>query len=216
MSRAYDLLVFDWDGTLMDSEAKIVRCVQAAAAEAGVIDPGPRAIRHIIGLGLQEAIAALFPQQSTAQRTAIIDRYRAHFLDHDDTPMPLFPGVQEGLTALAEQGYLLAVATGKARRGLDRVLNETGTRSLFVATRCADEAFSKPHPQMLDDILSTTGMTAERSLMIGDTVYDMQMARNAGVAALGVGYGVHDPENLLSDGALAVLDSFPDVCQWLR
>lgn len=215
MSDALDLIVFDWDGTLMDSEARIVRCVQAAAADTGVADPGPAAIRRIIGLGLGEAIATLFPQQSPAARLALIERYRVHFLERDDTAMPLFPGVIEGLTGLAGRGYLLAVATGKSRRGLDRVLDETGTRGLFVATRCADEAFSKPHPQMLDDILGTTGMTRQRTLMVGDTVYDMQMARSAGVAGLGVSYGVHARDELLENGALACLDSFAAVCAWL-
>jgi phosphoglycolate phosphatase len=215
MNPRYELLVFDWDGTLMDSEAKIVRCVQAAVADQGVADPGSAAIRHIIGLGLQEAMAVLFPNESAESRVALTDRYRVHFLEQDSTPMPLFPGVREGLTDLAERGYLLAVATGKSRRGLERVLDETGTRALFVATRCADEAYSKPHPKMLEDVLSTTGLNAARSLMIGDTVYDMQMARHAGMPALGVSYGVHLPEKLLEDGALAVLDSFPEVCQWI-
>jgi len=115
----------------MDSEAKIVRCVQAAAADTG-LRSRPAAIRRIIGLGLSEAIATLFPEESPAQRLDLIDRYRVHFLERDDTAMPLFPGVIEGLTGLAERGYLLAVATGKSRRGLDRVLDETGTRELFV------------------------------------------------------------------------------------
>ncbi len=215
MNPRYELLVFDWDGTLMDSEAKIVRCVQAAAADQGVADPGAAAIRHIIGLGLQEAMATLFPEENAESRASLADRYRVHFLEQDNTPMPLFPGVREGLTDLAERGYLLAVATGKSRRGLERVLDETGTRALFVATRCADEAYSKPHPKMLEDVLSTTGLNAARALMIGDTVYDMQMARHAGMPALGVSYGVHLPEKLMEDGALAVLDSFPEVCRWI-
>jgi phosphoglycolate phosphatase len=215
MKTKYELLVFDWDGTLMDSEAKIVRCVQAAAADRDVADPGAAAIRHIIGLGLQEAMATLFPDESGESRAALTDRYRVHFLEYDNTPMPLFPGVREGLEKLAGRGFLLAVATGKARRGLERVLDETGTRELFVATRCADEAFSKPHPKMLEDILDVTGLHAGQALMIGDTVYDMQMARHAGMPALGVSYGVHLPEKLKEDGALAVLDSFPEVCRWI-
>ena len=215
MNSALDLIVFDWDGTLMDSEAKIVRCVQAAAADTGIADPGPAAIRRIIGLGLNEAIATLFPQEPPAGRAQLIERYRMHFLERDNTAMPLFPGVIDGLTGLAERGYLLAVATGKSRRGLDRVLDETGTRALFAATRCADEAFSKPHPQMLDDILGATGTQPVRSLMVGDTVYDMQMARNAGVAGLGVSYGVHARDELLANGARACVDSFADVCAWL-
>jgi phosphoglycolate phosphatase len=215
MTTALDLIVFDWDGTLMDSEARIVRCVQAAAADTGIADPGPAAIRRIIGLGLGEAIAMLFPEEPPARRLDLIDRYRIHFLERDDTAMPLFPGVVEGLHGLANRGLLLAVATGKSRRGLDRVLDETGTRALFVATRCADEAFSKPHPQMLDDILGATGVPRARALMVGDTVYDMQMAHNAGVAGLGVSYGVHARDELLANGALACLDTFAAVCAWV-
>lgn len=216
MKPATDLIVFDWDGTLMDSEAKIVRCVQAAARDTGIADPGPAAIRHIIGLGLQEAIQALFPAETPTQHRRLIESYRTHFLELDDTAMPLFPGVAEGLAALAGQGYLLAVATGKSRRGLDRVLDETGTRPLFVASRCADEAFSKPHPRMLEDILDVTGVVPQRAVMVGDTVYDMQMAGHARVAALAVSYGVHSRAALLDEGALACLDSFPAVREWFN
>jgi phosphoglycolate phosphatase len=215
MNKSFDLIVFDWDGTLMDSEARIVRCVQGAARDLGVADPGPAAIRHIIGLGLREAMQTLFPAESSACRTQLIERYRTHFLEIDDTAMPLFPGVYESLTALAGQGFLLAVATGKSRRGLDRVFDETGTRELFVASRCADEAFSKPHPRMLEEILGVTGVAAGRTIMVGDTVYDMQMAGNANVPGLGVSYGVHPREQLLAHGALACMDSFPEVCTWL-
>jgi phosphoglycolate phosphatase len=215
MTKPFDLIVFDWDGTLMDSETKIVRCVQAAARDVRVADPGAGAIRHIIGLGLREAMAVLFPDEPDSQHAALIERYRQHFLELDDTAMPLFPGVAEGLAQLAGQGYLLAVATGKSRRGLDRVFDETGTRHLFASTRCADEAFSKPHPQMLEDILDQIGMPPGRTLMVGDTVYDMQMAQNARVAGLAVSYGVHPREQLLGNGALACLDSFPEVRAWL-
>jgi phosphoglycolate phosphatase len=216
MTQPYSLIVFDWDGTLMDSEAKIVRCVQAAAADIGIPDPGSGAIRNIIGLGLREAMCTLFPNETDARRADLTDRYRVHFLERDETAMPLFPGVADGLHELAARGYLLAVATGKSRRGLDRVLDETGTRHLFTVSRCADEAYSKPHPQMLEEILDYTGRTAAQSLMVGDTEYDMQMARNARVAGLGVSYGVHARERLLDNGALAVADSFPEVCAWLR
>jgi phosphoglycolate phosphatase len=216
MNRQFSLIVFDWDGTLMDSEAKIVRCMQAAAADVGIPDPGTEAIRNIIGLGLNEAMQVLFPQQTPVHRADLVERYRRHFLELDSTGMPLFPGVAQGLTQLAEQGYLLAIATGKARRGLNRVLDDTGMRHLFVSSRCADEAFSKPHPQMLEDILDETGIGAGRTLMVGDTVYDMEMARSAKVAGLAVSYGVHARERLLGCGALACLDSFPEVCAWIK
>jgi phosphoglycolate phosphatase len=216
MNQRLELIIFDWDGTLMDSVAKIVRCFSAALADTGMPDPGEEAIRHIIGLGLEEAMAALLPQADAAGRAQVVERYREHFLHLDRTGMELFPGVREGLEALSAQGYLLAVATGKARRGLDRVLRESGTAHLFCATRCADEAFSKPHPRMLEDILEQTGIEAGRALMVGDTTYDMQMARHAGMAGLAVTYGVHGRELLAEHAPLASLDSFEEVCAWLQ
>ena len=215
MNTRYDLIVFDWDGTLMDSERKIVRCMSAAAADLGLANPGAEAIRQIIGLGLDEAMAQLFPQAPASLRQRLVERYREHFLGLDQTDMPLFPGVEEGLACLAQGGLLLAVATGKARRGLDRVLHETGTGRYFAATRCADEALSKPHPRMLEDILEQTGVRRERALMVGDTTYDMLMARNAGMGALAVTYGVHSREQLLECGPLGCADSFIEVCRWI-
>ena len=216
MNRNYDLIVFDWDGTLMDSAGKIVACFRAAAADVGAEDPGDDAIRHIIGLGLKEAIQALFAGCDTDVQAALTERYRQHFLHLDDTPMELFPGVKNGLSQLNEHGYMLAVATGKARRGLDRVLHAADMADLFSATRCADEAFSKPHPKMLEDLLETTGISADRAVMIGDTIYDSQMARNAGVDSVAVSYGVHSCEFLIAHGSLACLDSFEEICGWLQ
>lgn len=213
--RQYEVIVFDWDGTLMDSEAKIVNCICAAATDCALPVPARAAARSIIGLGLTEALQRLFPDRSEAERARLVDRYREHFLIKDRTSMPLFPGVVAGLERLAARGHLLAVATGKARRGLERVLDETGTRHLFAITRCADEAFSKPHPQMLHDILEHTGVEPARALMIGDTTFDMLMARNARVPGLAVSYGVHDRAVLLECGPLGCLDSFEDVCAWL-
>ena len=215
MSRKYDLIIFDWDGTLMDSEAKIVRCMSRAISDLGHPDPGNGAIRHIIGLGLIEALRALLPALSDTEHRKVADRYRDYFLGLDQTAMPLFPGVSHGLEQLSRNSFLLAVATGKARRGLDRVLDETNMRQLFSATRCADETFSKPHPKMLEDILDVTGVAPHRALMVGDTSYDMLMAQNAGVAGLGVTYGVHSTEHLRQHGALACLDSFDEVCAWI-
>jgi phosphoglycolate phosphatase len=216
MNRDYELIVFDWDGTLMDSECKIVSCFRAAAADVGVSDPGTEAIRHIIGLGLNEAVQTLFPNVDDATLEAVVDRYREHFLHIDDTAMPLFSGVEAGLNGLRTQGYLLAVATGKARRGLDRVLKDSGLAAQFAATRCADEAFSKPHPKMLEDLLEQTGVSADRAVMVGDTIYDIQMARNAGVESLAVSYGVHDYEFLASHKPLICLHSFEEVCKWFH
>jgi phosphoglycolate phosphatase len=216
MKPRHELIIFDWDGTLMDSVAKIVRCFAAAFEDAGAPDPGEDAIRHIIGLGLGEAVTELLPEADAATREQVVERYRQHFLHLDQTGMELFPGVRAGLEDLSAQGYMLAIATGKARRGLDRVLHDTGTAHLFCATRCADEAFSKPHPQMLEDILEQTGFDAGRALMVGDTTYDMQMARHAGIDGLAVTYGVHGRELLAEHGPLACLDSFTEVYEWLR
>jgi len=216
MTRSrYDLIVFDWDGTLMDSAAKIVRCFSSALADVGIANPGDAAIRNIIGLGLAEAITALLPAHSDAARAAVVERYREHFLYLDAGDSELFPGVATGLERLSRQGYVLAVATGKSRRGLDRVLGATRLKSLFAMTRCADESFSKPHPQMLQDILDHSGTDARRALMVGDTVYDLEMAKNARVDGLGVSYGVHERARLLELTPRAVVDSFPDVCDWL-
>ncbi len=214
-ARDYQLIVFDWDGTLMDSAAKIVSCFQAALADVGIAPPPQAAIRDIIGLGLDEAVAALLPDLHAATRARIVERYREHFLHLDQTAMPLFAGVREGLADLCARGYLLAIATGKARRGLTRALHASGLESLFVASRCADEAFSKPHPQMLLDILERTGVDAADALMVGDTVYDLQMASSARVDALAVSYGVHDRSRLLAHAPLACLDSFREVHAWL-
>lgn len=215
MQKKYELIVFDWDGTLMDSEAKIVNCFAAACADAGIDFPGDAACRDVIGLGMREALQRLLPAATGSEQQAVIDAYRVHFLERDQTEMVFFPGVQAGLKHLQAQGYLLAVATGKARRGLNRVLQLWDMEQDFVATRCADEAYSKPHPQMLHDILDMTGMTPEQSIMIGDTVYDLEMAQNAAMHSLAVSYGVHERERLQALGPQACVDSFDEVCAWL-
>lgn len=211
----YQLLVFDWDGTLMDSSARIVRCFQKAAADIGVEPPPASAVESIIGLNLQQAWAKLMPEAEAETRARMQERYRAHFLYLDDTEMPLYCGVEEGLAALNEQGYLLAVATGKSRRGLEQALEMTGLKDCFATSRCGDEAFSKPHPQMLLEILEWTGVEAARAVMIGDTVYDMELARNASVAGLAVGYGVQPANKLAALASAGVYDTFPAVCAFL-
>jgi phosphoglycolate phosphatase len=214
-ARSYELIVFDWDGTLMDSAAKIVHCFERAFIDAGVAYPGADAVRRIIGLGLKEAITALMPGAESSQCLAVGDRYRENFLALDAEAMSLFPGVRQGLHALTERGHLLAIATGKSRRGLDRVLGHTSLSEFFVATRCADEALSKPHPRMLEDILEYTGLTPAQAVMVGDTTYDMLMAKAANMAGLAVSYGVHPPEELMQHGALACCESFDEVLSWL-
>ncbi len=215
MSRRYDLLIFDWDGTLMDSIARIVNCFGNACTDTGLPRPAEAAMRHVIGLGLTEAVDQLLPRVDEAMRERVVARYREHFLHIDQTASPLFDDVRTGLEMLANQGYLLAVATGKSRRGLDRVLEQTGLGGLFVATRCADEAYSKPHPKMLEDLLDHTGLEPDRALMVGDTIYDLQMARAVPMDSLAVSYGVHNREQLLAHGPLACFDSFKEVRRWL-
>jgi len=214
--NGYRVLVFDWDGTLMDSQARIVACFQAAADDVGVAVPAPAQAKDVIGLGLREAAERLFPGLDPLRVTAVIDRYRHHFLGEHPTPSELFPGVVETLEGLADAGYLLGIATGKSRRGLAKVLAETGLGPLFQASRCADEALSKPHPQMLEDVMERVGARPSETLMIGDTEYDMQMARNAGAQALAVCYGVHSPERLLAQGPLGCLADLADMPAWLE
>ncbi len=209
------LIVFDWDGTLMDSEARIIACLQTAFSDLGLPELQPDLAREVIGLGLDEALARLLPQGDAALRAELAHRYRHHFLGDDQIPSELFPGARETLSWLDEQGYLLAVATGKSRVGLNQSLAKTGLAGIFAATRTADETRSKPHPQMLIELMETLGVKPSETLMVGDTEYDLEMARNAGVAALAVCHGVHPPDRLLAWRPLACLDSLWAVRAWL-
>lgn len=211
----FKLLVFDWDGTLMDSEARIVECVQAAVSDLGRELPTRDEVRNIIGLGLREAVNTLFPGADEELLHNIVNRYRVHYLDENSTPSRLFAGAREVIETLAGDEYLLAVATGKGRRGLDLVLKETGLGDYFHATRCAEEAYSKPHPAMLEQILDELGVFPHEALMIGDTEYDLEMAANARVASLGVSYGVHSTQRLAKHSPLACLDSVTEIPGWL-
>jgi len=210
----YRLLIFDWDGTLMDSEAQIVRCMQAAMVDMGLPVLEPPRIRDIIGLGLKEAIDRLFPGQDDGFHARMVERYRHHWLG-SGTGSELFEGAEHTLVELRERGYLLAVATGKGRQGLDKVLVETGLGQLFDATRCSDETRSKPDPLMLQEIMTVLDVTPDRALMVGDTEYDMVMARRAGVDAMAVGYGVHAPERLREHGPLDCLERIDRLVSWL-
>ncbi|MCP4008806.1 MAG: HAD-IA family hydrolase [Proteobacteria bacterium] len=209
------LLIFDWDGTLMDSANKIVTCFQAAARDCDLPVPGAALVEQQIGLTLEIAWSNILPvlgeraDPILAQRAS--DRYRDYFLEIDQTPMPLYDGVVEGIQQLEENGYLLAIATGKARRGLERALQETDLRRHFVYSRCADEAFSKPHPKMLHDILEFCGCEAHEALMVGDTTYDMDMARHASMDSLAVSYGVHKEHVLTPLASLGCAVDFADV-----
>lgn len=215
LSQGFDLVVFDWDGTLMDSQARIVACIQAAFRAVGREPPSREAASDVIGLGLDEAMARLWPGSDEAKRAAVVAQYRREFLETNETQSGLFPGARETLERLAAEGYRLAIATGKSRLGLDRALAETGLGDLFLATRCADETFSKPHPQMLLELMDELGVSVGQTLMVGDTEYDLQMARNARVRALAVCYGVHAPERLRAFGPLACVESLAEIPQWL-
>lgn len=211
----FELLVFDWDGTLMDSEARIVTCMRAGFEALGLPPPSPPAVRNVIGLGLDQAIATLFPLADGPMRQSIIAVYREWFLGTDVTPTPMFDGAVAMIERLHARDRLLAVATGKSRPGLNRALAESGLKPYFHATRCADDSFSKPHPAMLLELMDELGVAPAATVMIGDTEYDLEMARNAGVASIGVGYGAHSPERLFTHQPLGCAMSVAELAAWL-
>ena len=211
----YRLLVFDWDGTLADSEQRIVAAALSAMDTLGLPARSHEQVRAIIGLAMSEACQALFPDMPKSQESRFVACYREYYLRNTGTPVPLFPGAEAALRGLAGQRYQLAVATGKGRRGLDRDIASHGLEALFSATRCADDAPSKPHPQMLEDIMQELNAASDQTLMIGDTAYDMEMARNAGVAYVAVSSGVHDRQRLLEFDPLALLGSIAELPAWL-
>lgn len=215
MAQRFSLLVFDWDGTLMNSASRIVDCLQATIADLG-LEPLPRsALSNIIGLGLHEAVQMLYPAAEATLIEKFIDRYRMHFLAEEKSATELFPGSRDVLQQLYDDGYLLAVATGKSRRGLERSLDETDCRDLFHMTRCADECHSKPHPQMLQEIMTVLDVATQDTLMIGDTEYDMLMAVHAGTAALAVDYGVHERQRLLEHRPVHCISDIRQLPGWL-
>lgn len=213
MATAIRLIVFDWDGTLMDSEAQIVSCIHAAAEDIGLEPMTDETVRNIIGLGLREAIEALVPGRDQQFHQEFVEAYRTHWFRSENSQ--LFDGVRPMLDAVREQEFLLGVATGKARRGLDRVLNDTGLGEYFHATRCADEAPSKPHPQMLLDLMEVLEVLPGETIMVGDTEYDMEMATNAGVAKIAVRSGVHSDERLNRHEPLVCLDTISEMPDWM-
>ncbi len=214
MAEAYELIVFDWDGTLMDSAAAIVRALQAACADLALPAPDEVRARYVIGLGLSEALRHVVPGLSVDDYPRLVERYRHHFLSRDHE-LNLFDGMHELVLRLQDRGRMLGVATGKSRLGLDRALAASGLASAFHATRCADECFSKPHPQMLEQIMDELGVLPHRTLMVGDTIHDLQMASNAGVAALAVSFGAHSGAALRAERPLACLDSPAQLSRWL-
>ncbi|QEL65006.1 phosphoglycolate phosphatase [Oryzomicrobium terrae] len=215
MAKQFDLIVFDWDGTLMDSAAAIVTAIQAASRDLGLSVPTDRQARYVIGLGLADALHHAVPDLPRERYEEMVERYRYHYLSRDHE-LTLFGGIPELMAELQDAGYALAVATGKSRLGLNRALAVSGLEDFFHATRCADECHSKPHPQMLQELMEEFAVPPGRTLMIGDTTHDLQMAANAGTGAIGVTYGAHVPEELKALGPLAVVDAVEELGTWLR
>jgi phosphoglycolate phosphatase len=215
MKSNYDILIFDWDGTLMDSTAWIVDCMQRAIADNGMPERNDASIQGIIGLGLHEAVIELFPEAEASSVNAICNAYRDHYFGADEQ-CALFEGVEEVLQQLRGLGFWLAVATGKSRRGLDKVLAETGLEDMFPVTRTADETRSKPHPLMLEEIITDFDSQKERCLMIGDSLFDLQMATNAGMDGLGVSWGVQQGEALQALDPVGLIHEILELPAWLE
>lgn len=212
--RRFDLIVFDWDGTLSDSTALIVRSIQAACQDLGVAVPSDEKASYVIGLGLQDALRHAVPGLSTDRYPELGNRYRHHYFARQHE-LVLFDGVLEMLQALKARHHWLAVATGKSRRGLEESLDAAQLQGLFDGTRTADETASKPDPTMLLELMRQFGTEPERTLMIGDTTHDLQLALNAGTPCVAVSYGAHEPDAFHAFDPLHVAHSVPDLQGWL-
>jgi phosphoglycolate phosphatase len=210
----YDLVVFDWDGTLMDSTRVIATSLQAACRDIGAPEPSEADALFVIGLNMADTFRRVAPQLDAEGQRLLAERYRHHFLAREHES-PLYAGVPEMLSELHARGRRLAVATGKARRGLERALDATGLRPWFEATRCADEGFAKPHPGMLLMLLEMTGVEPRRALMVGDTTHDLELAANAGIDAVAVSYGAHPEDLLATRPALARCANVEGLRRWL-
>ena len=205
--KKYKLVIFDWDGTLMDSVGRIVSSMRSAAEQANLNIPTEDAVKNIIGLSLPEATNILFPLCTEQEAMQLLVFYKDHYVSRDSTPSPLFSHALLLLQQLKDNHQLLAVATGKGRNGLERVMAETDTKSYFTASKCADESESKPSPDMVLQLLEQLNINRQEAVMIGDTVHDMSMARNAGIDRIGVTMGVHDREALSEFQPVAIVDS---------
>jgi len=212
--KQFDLIVFDWDGTLMDSTAAIVNSIQSAARDLSLPVPDRKAASFVIGLGLQEAMEMVMPNLYPTYYPKMVERYRHYYLKQD-RQLTLFDGVREMLADLSQRGYTLAVATGKSRVGLNRSLQDSKLAPFFQATRCADETYSKPHPAMLQELTNELGHEMSRTVMIGDTTHDLQMAINAGAAAIAVQYGAHPEQALKELNPMFTADTTPMLHTWL-
>ncbi len=212
--RRFDLIAFDWDGTLFDSTRIIARCIQRAVVDVGGAMPSDKAAAYVIGMGLMQALAHAAPDVPQQKYPELGARYRHHYLAQQND-LSLFEGVLPMLDELKERHHWLAVATGKSRRGLDEVLHLVQLKGVFDGSRTADETAGKPHPLMLQELMREFGTGPDRMLMIGDTTHDLQMALNAGCAAVGVSYGAHPPEDFGSLKPLFVADSVRGLHDWL-
>jgi phosphoglycolate phosphatase len=212
--RRFDLIVFDWDGTLFDSTALIVRCIQDGCRDLGVKVPSDTAAAYVIGLGLQDALRHAVPDLPAERYPELGLRYRQHYFARQHE-LSMFPGTLEMLQALKAREHCLAVATGKGRRGLDEALAHAQLRGLFDGTRTADETASKPDPRMLHELMQEFGAEPGRTLMIGDTTHDLQLALNAGTPRVAVSYGAHDHESFGEFEPLAIAHSTRELHDWL-
>jgi len=210
----FDLIAFDWDGTLFDSTKIIVRCIQAAVRDVGGTVPTDEAAGYVIGLGLMQALAHAAPDVPPEKYPELGARYRHHYIGHQND-ISLFDGVLPLLAALKARGHLLTVATGKSRHGLDEALQAVELKGRFDGSRTADETAGKPHPRMLHELMDQFGVSPERTLMIGDTTHDLQMALNAGCASVGVSYGAHESAAFDALQPRFVAHSVQDLHDWL-
>jgi phosphoglycolate phosphatase len=215
MSRRYDLIVFDWDGTVMDSTAIIAGSIQSACRDLGLTVPDDETARHVIGLGLNQALRHAVPDAPEEMIEPLVSRYRHHFLSQDQE-IPLFEGARETIAELFDAGYVLGVATGKNSAGLQRALESSGMKHYFHATRTAEQTFSKPHPAMLFELMEELDVSAERTLMVGDTSHDVLLAQNAGVEVVAVSFGAHPAEQLLALRPLALVHDFAQLRAWFK
>ncbi|MGS0680132.1 HAD-IA family hydrolase [Shewanella sp. 125m-7] len=195
--KPYELVIFDWDGTLMDSISKIVTCMQQMAESLSLHSPSELAVRDVIGLSMEEALKSLYPKMPSLDFQPMINSYKEHYLTLNTTPSPLFDGSKALIHELRSMDYRLAVATGKGRNGLNRVLSETGLGRHFESSRCADESKSKPNPDMIHELLEELKVMPSKAIMVGDSLHDLNMANNAGIDAVGVSYGAHSESKLL-------------------
>lgn len=213
-ARQFDLIAFDWDGTLFDSTAIITRSIQLAVGDVGGTVPSDHEASYVIGLGLMQALAHAAPDVPQDKYPELGERYKFHYMRHQND-ISLFPGVLGMLADLRSQGHLLAVATGKSRRGLDEVLHAVELKDVFHASRTADETAGKPHPRMLHELMAELGVPAERVLMVGDTTHDLQLALNAQCASVGVSYGAHEPAAFGLLNPLFIAHSVAQLHEWL-